>query len=121
MPTNIYFHSDVSEYLSLNGFEPVDIKGAHDGMLWRKNKVAIQFWQNRIEMHQLNALNDYQLKNTYTGFDGRNMQHLIMILHCMGAITIESAVELAAEHETQPSHISKILFSLPLTGMQCRS
>lgn len=119
-PTFIYFSSDVSEYMLINGFEMIDIKDLHDGMLWRKDKIAVQFWQNRIEKHEQNALGDFFLTNSYKGFDGRNIQHLIMILHCMGAITIESAWKLANEIEKKTEHISKILFSLPVNGMVCR-
>lgn len=115
MPLQSFFSTDVSEYLELNGFNQVDVKGMHDGMIWRKEKIALQLWQNRIELHEMNAIGDYRVKNTYIGFDGHNIQHLIMILHCMGAITIESAVKLAAAQEGNVQHIGKILMSMPLT------
>lgn len=115
MQTKNYFSTDVSDYMELNGFTKLDTKGVHDGMIWRLDNMGIQFWQNRIEMHQQDAIGDYRLKNTYTGFDGHNMQHLIMLLHCMGAITIDSANKLAAAQEGNVQHIGKILMAMPVT------
>jgi len=110
------FSNDVTEYLELNGYHQVDIKGVHNGMMWCKEGLAIQFWQNRIEMHEQDALKLYRLKNTYIGFDGQNIQHLIMILHCMGAITIESATKLAAEQDGNVKHIGEIMNSMPIAN-----
>jgi len=115
MASKIFFSDDVKDYMLLNGFNLLDNKGLHDGMLWHREGEAVYFWQNRIEYQQKNALGDYQLKNTYIGFDGHNEQHLIMILHCMGVITIDSAVKLAAEQDGNVNHIGKILMSMPIT------
>jgi len=120
MQNKPFFSHEVSEYLDLNGFHQLDIKGMHDGMIWRREKIALQFWQNRIEMQEQNSLGDYKLKNTYVGFDGHNMQHLIMLLHCMGVITIESACKLAQQQEGNVKHISTLLTSLPATDTLCQ-
>lgn len=113
-----YFSLDVSEYMRLNGFVKINTKGMHDGMLWQKDESrAVYFWQNRIELHIKNAVGDWHVKNTYIGFDGHNMQHLIMILHCMGAITIQDANKLAQEHVHTSDQLEKIYMSMPLTGL----
>jgi len=116
MPTTTLFNPDVTEYLELNGFHQIDAKDVHDGMVWRKDDLALQFWQNRIELHQQDAIKVYRIKHTYIGFDGQNIQHLIMILHCMGVITIESATKLAAEQDGNVKHIGEILNSMPVTN-----
>lgn len=116
MHTKSFFSTDVSEYMQLNGFTKLDTKGMHDGMIWRKDKIAVQFWQNRIEMHVFNALGEFKLTNTYTGFDGHNIQHLIMLLHCMGAITIQSANELANKQTESSGQLEKIFLSMPVMG-----
>ncbi len=116
MQTKTTFNPEISEYLELNGFRQIDAKMLHDGMVWRTDFLAIQFWQNRIEKHVCTPHGDFKLDNTYIGFDGQNIQHLIMILHCMGAITIESANKMADEQESQVKHISKILLSMPVSS-----
>ncbi len=112
----IQFNTDVSEYLKLNGFEIDSHISVPGGMIWRKEKLALQFWRDRIELHLQDGLGNYSLKNIYKGFDGQNIQHLIMILHCMEAITIDSANKLAEEQEDNVKHIGKILMSMPVSG-----
>lgn len=114
--TKNYFSQDVEDYMELNGFHKMETKGMVNGMVWRKGIIALQFWQNRIEMLQENSLGHYKLNNTYIGFDGHNIQHLIMLLHCMGAITIDSACKLAVAQENNVQHINKILIAMPLTA-----
>jgi hypothetical protein len=116
MRVNNYFSEDVSLFLKLNGFNQINISGLHDGMLWQKENKAVQFWQNRIEAHRQNKLLDWQVKNTYIGFDGKNMQHLIMILHCMDIIKISDAVVLAEHQSNNADHVQKIINSKPLTS-----
>lgn len=114
MKRNNYFSEDVTLFLELNGFIKIDVAGMHDGMLWQKGSKAVQFWQNRIEAHVQNPLQNWQLKNTYIGFDGKDIQHLIMILHCMDIIKISDAIQLGDQQSQQLDNSQKVVNSQPV-------
>jgi len=120
MHKQINYSEEISEYLLLNGFESVDLNGIHNGMLWRKHNLVVEFWQDRIQISKRDGINQYKLQNLYTGFDGHNIEHLIMLLHCSGAITIQSACKLAKEQDDQIKPIGKILMALPITETLCQ-
>lgn len=82
------FHPDVEQYFLLNGFQKPQQDPLPGGMLFIKGDTAVQFWKDKIEVRK-DIAGMWQLHKSYKGFDGKDIFHLMMLMHIMDAINIK--------------------------------
>lgn len=82
-----FFNPEVKEYFILNGFQLPAAEPLPNGMLFIKGNVSVQFWNNKIEVRHNNSVH-WNLYKSYTGFDGQNIFHLMLLMHLMDVINL---------------------------------
>lgn len=100
------FSPEVVEYLLLNGFHLVQHDAELDSLSFRKGDVGVMFWQDKIERRIISPDKSAVTRNLkgFKGFDGKNIFHLMLILHLIDAVNLkdvkaEVRKEMASEGE----------------------
>lgn len=87
--TNL-FAPEVTDYMLLNGYKLIDNNNDLGLLSFKKDDVAVVFYQDRIERRIISPDKNAVTRNlrSFKGFDGKDVFDLMMILHLIKAVDL---------------------------------
>ncbi len=102
-PTSV-FSPEVSEYMLLNGYGLVSDDKELGVLTFRKNDVAVMFFQDKIERRIISPDKYAVTRNlkSFKGFDGKDVFRLMLILHLLDAVSLKDVRKASNDEKWQP-------------------
>jgi hypothetical protein len=85
------FSPEVSEYMTANGYKLVSDDKDLGVLTFRRGDVGVLFWQDKIERRIISPDKSKvtRMLKSFKGFDGKNIFHLMLILHLIDAVNLK--------------------------------
>lgn len=108
--TSIY-NPEVTEYMKLNGYKLQDNNEELGLLTFVRANKCVMFWQDRIERRIISADKAAvsRLMKSFKGFDGKNIFHLMLILHLLDAVDLKEVKQACYVNALSDQPISLIL------------
>lgn len=94
-PLKSAYSPEVVEYMLLNGYTLIYHDTELDSLSFRRDNVGVMFWQDKIERRIISPDKTQVTRHlkSFKGFDGKDVFHLMLILHLIGAVNLKDVKE----------------------------